>query len=124
MENTAKDLFFGIIASFVPIIATSTKYTDRSQKGGIRYIDIVRWSPILLAAINIIGMKIFRKAGIYNLFTIGAILSVVISGFGRFIVNIPTKIFEMKNPNLFHVYALFTWTIFYGIIGTFFYNLC
>ncbi len=110
-----KNLVIGLLAAFVPIYLTSYEYKDNCIKNGINYLNIVRNTPIIFAILNIILIPLFNILGITNWYIIGALFSIIYSSMGRFISQIPQKVFEMNNPNYFHLYALIIWTLFYGI---------
>ncbi len=115
MINTIKrNLIIGLLASFVPIYMTSYKFINNCTKNGINYPQLVRNTPIIFAILNIILIPLFNYFNINNWFIIGAIFSIIYSSMGRFISGIPTKVFELENPNYFHLYALIIWTLFYG----------
>ncbi len=118
-----KDFIFGMLAAYVPIMAISSTFKDKMDKNGINYASFVRWTPFMFGIINAVFMALFRSLGIHNFIVIGAIFSIIYSGIGRFYAKIPTLLFEMKDPNMFHLYALVTWTLFYGIFGSLYYNL-
>lgn len=118
-----KDFVAGLIASFVPLTAMSFKFDNRDcTKNGFSFTNAVRTIPIFFGIINVIVFYLLRLLGIRNFFLIGFIFAIIYSSFGRFVSGVPTKVFDMENPNYFHLYAIITWGLFYGIIIQIFYK--
>lgn len=123
------DVIVGLLASFVPIYAMNPYFTDQNcMKNGISYLNIVRIMPIFFAIITPILMMIFRYLGLnkntWSWLVIGFIYAMVISSIGRFMVGIPTKVMEMENPNMFHIFAIITWVLFFSLLAKNVYGIC
>ncbi len=123
MDIIFKDGLFGLILAYVPIISMSYYFDKETVKNEFSYTNMIRSVPIIFLILNILSMAIFRTLNINNMFIIGIIMSIIYSSIGRFMFNIPTRVFDMNNPNMFHIYALITWSLVYGIIGNIYYNL-
>jgi len=116
MRNIVTYFIIGIIASLVPLnLIGLAKEKDPSID--INYYQMVRYAPIVFGIFNVIFLSIINKFfPKLNYFIVGAMAAIIISSYGRFVQNIPTKVFKMKNPNMFHVNAVITWSLFYGIV--------
>lgn len=116
MTKYVSNLVLGLIASFVPIIMIGYQI-ERDDSIEFDYINFVRNAPIFFAIFNLIYIYIIDNyTNIDNYFIIGAIAGLIISSFGRFIMDIPTKVFKLPDPNMFHIYGMVTWSLFYGVI--------
>ena len=114
MNTIKKDVVFGLLAAYVPIILLSNGFGKNCVVDNLVYTDMIKTLPILFVVVNVLGMMIMRFLGINNYFIIGAILSVVYSGIGRY-AGIPQKIFKM-DPNTFQQNAVVLWALFYGLV--------
>ena len=125
MDKIYTDFLMGMLMAYVPIWILSYYFHNKSQIADINYSEFIISTPLIFGLINIIFLPIFRSLEINNFYLIGAIMSIVYSGIGRFYLNITDKVFQMNNPNMFHLYALVIWTVVYGIIGNIIYKkLC
>lgn len=124
MDTLLKDVTYGSLMSFVPITFLSTKFDNTHEIEEISYTKLIRTIPITFAVIHTLFMILMRIFGINNFFIIGALISFIYSGLGRFGTGIPTKILKMKNPNMFHIGAFIVWSLVYGLYGTQFYKMC
>ena len=105
----------GIIASLVPIYLIGIA-KENDENIDLNYFQFVRWAPLFFGIFNIILLFIMNIIGLNNCWIIGIIAGTIISSVDRFIQKIPTKVFKMGNPNLFHIYAIIVWGLFYGLI--------
>jgi hypothetical protein len=125
MNNFIKDLVFGMLSAYVPLNMMSSQFGVNSTKNGFSYTNAIRFFPILYGVINAGLMPLMRHLRINNYFIIGFIFAIVYSSFGRFMAEIPQRVFEMEDVNRFHLQSVVTWGLFYGIVGYFYYNyLC
>jgi hypothetical protein len=109
-------LVIGLIASLVPILLVGSS-AEKDPSIDLNYYEFVRYTSMFFMIFNLIYLSLMEYLDVKNYFLIGAIAALLISSYGRFVQEIPTKIFKLENPNMFHVYALLIWTPYYGIIG-------
>lgn len=109
-------IIVGLLASFIPINIIGIN-------NNVKLRHLVLYTPIGLAIFNLLYLSIITKFT-DNYWFIGFLASIFISSFGRFIMRIPQDILEMQNPNMFHLYALIIWSLYYGIIGKFIISKC
>ena len=116
----------GLIASLVPLkLIAHQLETDPSVQKEINYYQFVKFSPLLFGIFNVIFLYIMNEYfPEVNLWATGVIAGLLISSYGRFVQKLPTKVFKMTNPNIFHLYATIVWSIFYGFIAKNILNTC
>ena len=119
MQEIVIYFVIGLIASFIRIVLIG-QYLEKNPdlQKELNYYQFVRYSPIFFGIFNIVFLFImnnyFPKVGMWY----GGILAgLLISSYGRFVQKIPTKIFKMDNPNMFHVWAAVIWCLFYGLFA-------
>ena len=117
-EKFVPYFIIGIIATFVPLNLIGAKMRE-DPTISYKYINLVKYGPIMFGLFNVALFYVTHKLNINNFWIIGVIASIFISSYGRFVQEIPTKVFKMKNPNMFHVQALLVWCLFYGIVAQF-----
>ncbi len=123
MNNIVKDFLIGTFTSFVPLYLMSYQFDDKDCiKNAFSFPNAVRTLPIFFGISGVVAFYLFRLLGIHNFFLIGVIFAIYYSSIGRFYANIPTRVFELENPNMFHVYAVIIWGLFFGFIVRFLYN--
>lgn len=112
-----KDMIVGALAGYVPIYAMAPHFKKNCVKNGVKYTNVARYMFLIFIPLTIGVMFVLRKLNLENNFILmGIIFALLISSFGRFVGKVPTKVFGMKNPNMFHVYALIGWSIFYNTV--------
>jgi len=107
----------GIIASLIPInlIGSSIDNIDDFR-------PTIKYTPLMFASINVVIYLVTYSFNIdmtkyENHFILGVIMGLIILSIGRFIFDIPIKVFKMKNPNYFHIGGMVTWGLYYGFIN-------
>lgn len=125
LVSLQKDIIVGLLAAYVPINAMGTYLNNNNcTKNGFSIVSTTRYTPLFFALLFPVVMSIIRRFGLHtNLYIVGFIFGIVISSIGRFIFKIPTRLFEMENPFMFHVYAIVVWTMFFLFMGRMVYSL-
>ncbi len=115
-KNLVKYFVYGLLATYVPLNLMGTHFHQANvfTKNNFPFINIIRYTPIIFGIINVIVFSILHWIGIKNFFLIGAIFSLIYSSMGRWISEVPQRVFEM-DPNQFQLQALIVWVLFYGI---------
>jgi len=120
-----RDMIVGLLAGYVPIHAMGSHLGKKCEKNGFSFNTMARFTPLMLAVLFPIIMGILRYLSpkwSKNYWVLGLIFALIISSIGRFGFDIPRKVFEMENPNWFHVYAIVTWELFFHIIARLVYS--
>lgn len=118
LPHLLKDVIVGLISGYVPIYATASHFEESCVKDGVSYTDIARYNIFMFIPVTIIVMNILRLTGQSNNYLLaGFIFAMTYSSIGRFIGDYTSKVFEMDNPNMFHVYAIVSWELFYNIVA-------
>ena len=113
-----RDIIVGLLAGYVPINAMGSQMGKECEKNGFSFVSAARFTPLMFAVLFPVVMAILRYYGISkNYWILGLVFAVIVSSIGRFIMDIPRKVFEMKNPNWFHVYAIVAWELFFNTIA-------
>ena len=117
-------IIIGLIASLIPITLISREV----NKSGVNFDihQIIKYGPLFFVIFNVFYLSITNvilKNTLLNNVSVGVIAGIIISSYGRFIQNIPTKVFKMKDPNMFHIYAMIFWGVYYGVMLSLGHNL-
>ena len=128
-----KDVILGLLGGYVPILAMGKHFKKAGTcfKNGVSFFNVAQFNPFIFAILFPILMTILRYFNISNntsnnisnnYILMGIIFGVVISSIGRFIYEVPIRVFDMKNPNIFHIYGIITWTLFFNTMGRLVYD--
>jgi hypothetical protein len=120
-----KPIIIGLLASLIPIIIISYSIKKDNEINNQKYKNFDNLffvqTIIFFVLFNSIFIPAIENSDYNEFYYKGLIAGLLISSFGRFVMNIPTIVLKMGNPNWFHVYAIITWSIFYEIIDYLFY---
>ena len=110
MQN---DFLLGSIVSVLPIFYIGEAYKKLScqEQKQIDYVRIATSLPIVYGITFVVLKKFFK-----NYFVLGAVAGLFYSLMGRFVLNLPKKLFKMKNETSVHLIAPMMYALVYGVI--------
>jgi hypothetical protein len=119
-----KELSIFFATSFISIITfvyLGMAFKKHGRPSEIPYELFPIFLPILYGLFGVINYKIISKYKNvnYSLF-VGALLGITLSFIGRFMLNLPTKIFDFtkKNEYKVHMYAIVIYALIFRFIVT------
>lgn len=124
----AVDFLLGYFSSIVPHQILSDAYYDNKKRKDAKdsdfdYISVLRYTPLFFAVTNVIVMSLVDRVFIdndldlgYRFLVTGMIIGLTYSLIGRFHLQIPQEVLNMKDPVWFNVNAVFIWVIVYFIL--------
>jgi len=107
------DFILGSTVAFYPLVYLGRAYSKLSCK---EMKDIDLFSIYYLLPIVYGLTYVLLKKRIKNLFVLGAVAGLIYSLIGRFLLNLPSRLFKMRNPNHVHIYAMVMYSLIYGIL--------
>lgn len=110
-----------VIGSSLPVFVITFIYTGAAFRASERPSDvpfeqIALGVPLLFGLMGIVNWYVIKHYGNYSSFIVGAIHGLILSLLGRFILHLPSKIFDIQsNKWQVHIIA----PILYGLIFLF-----
>lgn len=115
------DLLLGYATAIIPTMVIMSHYPKNSDQ--FDYASVLASTPVFFALTNLLVLSSLDV--IYNNYDLdmntrfavaGFVIAMVYSNIGRFYLDIPGKILEMKDPIWFNLYAIITWIIVYFVV--------
>lgn len=121
--NNKNNLNVFIISSFVSLITlfyVGLYYTNKQSPIDISFHLFPIIIPILYGIFGLINKYVISKYGINYSILVGSVFGILLSSLGRFILNLPTKIFNFTNKNSYkvHIYAIIMYSFIFRFIIT------
>ena len=121
-NNLTKHFTIGALSGLVPITLMSF-FFNNIIKNNYPYTTVVQLSPIIMGIIHtLVFTFLVEPFNLQNFFMIGMIFAAIYSSYGRFVGEVPQKVFELEDPNYFHLYAIVIWGLFYYVIVQYLYQ--
>ena len=115
LMNTKDIVLAFVIGSSIPVTLITLTYVGLAfRKSGrppsVPYEIIAAFLPVLFGLINVLHVYLLRITGDPEVsLYMGVLTGVIFSTIGSYTLNLPTKIFGMKNTYMAHLYAIFTY---------------
>jgi len=110
-----------IVGSSLPSFIITLSYIGnayRKNKQDINYELLAVFIPAALGIFNVINMKIVEQYGINSSLIVGGIAGLIFSLVGRFKLELPKKIFNIKDEYKVHLMAPVLYALIFRFIIT------
>lgn len=124
MINIDKNtLYIFIISSLVSIITITylgVAYYRKQKPSNVNFKLMVLIIPLIYGISGVINYKMIEEYGINSSLIVGGLVGLLFSLVGRFILNLPTKLFEFTKNNEYqvHIIAVILYSIIFRFIIT------
>ena len=124
--NEIKKLFkIFVLSSSLPVFLITLSYIGLSFRGAGRpsnvpYELFPLFIPFIFGIFGIINYFVIKKFGINSSLFVGVALALVLSFIGRFMLNLPEKIFKFTKKNVWtvHIIAMILYSLIVRFILT------
>jgi hypothetical protein len=106
--------------SIITLIYIGFAYNKKCSLPNIHYELFPIFIPLLYGIFGIINFFVIQQVGSMYSFTVGAMLGLMLSIIGRFVLNLPVLIFNFTKHNEYkvHVYAMVLYASIFQLIVT------
>lgn len=124
MINIDKNNFYIFIISSLVSIITITylgiAYNRKQNLNNINFKLMVLIIPLIYGILGVINYKMIEEYGVNSSLIVGGLLGLIFSLVGRFILNLPTKLFNFTKNNEYqvHIIAIILYSIIFRFIIT------
>lgn len=112
-----KKFMMGVLVSIIPLFYLGMYYDQLlcNDKLKIKYGLLTTVLPIVYGITYVLLDLILPLGFKFRLFVIGALFGIIFSIIGRFWLDLPTLLFQTKNPDLYHLYSILIYSPVFGL---------